>query len=338
MILKSARQKLEHLEEQPLWEKLKDIIEHHHSFLITTHILPDGDGLGGEIAMASYLKQSGKECHIMNVDPTPEKFNLVDPDFEIERWDASKPLPKVDVILAMDVNDWKRLGPLAEPLGKLRVKSIFIDHHIADEKLKQEHIIDETTSSMGEFLFQFFKYIEAEITFKMALAMYVSIFTDTNAFRHRKTTALSHAICAALVETGVNPALVTKQVHQTRSLLDLHLLGEVLKIVQTTSNGKVAWIEISQALQKKYNATSEQTQGFVDYLLNLKDIEIGLFFREEPDGTIVVSFRSKGNIEIFPLVKKLGGGGHAYEAGVLIRKGTLQEVVQRVLAEVQKFI
>ena len=130
---------------------------------------------------------------------------------------------------------------------------------------------------------------------------------------------------------------MTKQVHQTRSLLDLHLLGEVLKIVQTTSNGKVAWIEISQALQKKYNATSEQTQGFVDYLLNLKDIEIGLFFREEPDGTIVVSFRSKGNIEIFPLVKKLGGGGHAYEAGVLIRKGTLQEVVQKVLAEVQKF-
>ncbi len=336
MILKAAKQKLENPHEHPLWEKLNNIIQVHHSFIITTHILPDGDGLGGEVALYTYLKQLGKECTIINVDPTPEKFSIVDPDIEIKRWDPQTPLPNAQVIFAVDANDWKRLGPLSKPLEQLNAKMVFIDHHIADEKLKQEHIIDETTSSMGEFLFQFFKYIGAEITFKMALAMYVSIFTDTNAFRHRKTTALSHAICAALVETGVNPALVTKQVHQTRSLADLHLLGEVLKTIQTTPDGKIAWVEISQALQKKYKATSEETQGFVDYLLNLKDIEVGLFFREEPDGTIAVSFRSKGTVEIFPLVKKLGGGGHAYEAGVLIRKGTLQEVVQKVLAEVQK--
>lgn len=342
MILKSAKQKLENLEEHPLWERLNTIIQAHHSFIITTHILPDGDGLGGEVALSAYLKQIGKECFIINGDPTPEKFSIVDPDLEIKQWNPQDPLPKAQVIFAVDVNDWKRLGSLAKPLEQLKeqlkAKSIFIDHHIADEKLKQEHIIDERTSSMGEFLFQFFKYIEAEITFKMALAMYVSIFTDTNAFRHRKTTALSHAICAALVETGVNPALVTKQVHQTRSLANLHLLGEVLKTVQVTPDGKIAWIEVSQALQKKYGATSEETQGVVDYLLALKEIEIGIFFREESDGMIAVSFRSKGNVEIYPLVKKLGGGGHAYEAGVLIRKGTLQEVVQRVLAEVQKFI
>ncbi|MBI3018163.1 MAG: bifunctional oligoribonuclease/PAP phosphatase NrnA [Deltaproteobacteria bacterium] len=338
MILKNAKQRFEKLEEHPLWEKLSHIIQTHHSFIITTHILPDGDGLGGEVALSAYIKQIGKECIIINGDPTPEKFSIVDPDFEIKQWNPKEPLPKAQVIFAVDVNDWKRLGPLTKALEQLKAKSIFIDHHIADEQLKQEHIIDERTSSMGEFLFQFFKYIEAEITFKMALAMYVSIFTDTNAFRHRKTTALSHAICAALVETGVNPALVTRQVHQTRSLADLHILGEILKTVQTTPDGKIAWIVVSQALQKKYGATSEETQGMVDYLLALKEIEVGIFFREEPDGTIAVSFRSKGKVEIFPLVKKLGGGGHAYEAGVLIRKGTLQEVVQRVLAEAQKFI
>ncbi len=330
--------KLRAQETQPLWESLNTIIQAHQSFLITTHILPDGDGLGGEMALASYLKQIGKECVIMNVDPTPEKFSIVDPDFEIKQWTPKVLIPAVQVIFAMDMNDWKRVGSLAEPLQKLDAKMIFIDHHIADGKLKEGHIIDERISSMGEFLFQFFKYIEAEITFKMALAMYVSIFTDTNAFRHRKTTALSHAICAALVETGVNPALVTRQVHQTRSLSEVHLLGEVLKKVQVTSNGKIAWIEISQELQKKYGATSEETQGFVDYLLALKEIEVGIFFREEPTGNIAVSFRSKGNIEIYPLVKKLGGGGHTYEAGVLIRKGTLQEVIQKVLAEVEKSI
>lgn len=330
--------------EDLLFERLSRYIQSNQRFLITTHQLPDGDGLGGEIALASYLKAIGKECWIVNSDPTPEKFSLVDPDSEIEIWspqiqslNEKGALPAVDIIFALDVNDLNRVGTLHVALQKQTGPIIYIDHHISEEGLKGEHIIDPEISSMGEFLFRFFRYVRAEITFKMALAMYVSIFLDTHRFRHRRTTALSHAIAAALVDLGVNPAMVHQEVHQKRSLNEMHLLGEVLSQIQTTDDGKIAWVEIPLDLQKKYKASAEESQGFVDFLLNLKHIEIAVLFREEAKNSTRVSFRSKGKIEIYPFVKKLGGGGHAHEAGVLLHQ-PFSQAVEETLRLLKQFV
>lgn len=320
-----------------LFDHLKAIIDGHQSFIITTHVLPDGDGLGGEIALASYLRNNGKVCHIINFDSVPEKFKILDPDFEIEVWDKNKILPKAQVIFAVDMNDWRRVGPLFQEFDKLNAKVVFIDHHLSSQEIKKNHIIQEDISSMGEFLYRFFRYVGSEITFKMALALYVSIYTDTNVFRHRKTTALSHAICAALVDMGVNPETVYQRVHQTKSLSEMHLLGEILNHIQTTHDGKIAWVEVTQELQKKYKAKSEDTEGFVDYLLTLKDIEIALLFREENNGQVKVSARSKGNVKIHPTIERLGGGGHTFEAG-LLQEGAMQEVVYKTLLEIKKLV
>lgn len=325
------------LEASSLFERLHALIHSCQKFIITTHVVPDGDGLGGEIALAAYLKALGKECHILNADPTPEKFSLVDPDREIREWHRGMKLPKADVILGVDVNEEKRVGKLIHSFKKLKAPIVFIDHHILEEPLKSQHIIDDEISSMGEFLYRYFVYEKAEITFKMALAMYVSITTDTKQFRHRKTTPLSHAIAAALVEIGVKPEEVHQHVHQRRSLEEMHLLGEALKRVRTSKNGKIAWVEISKGLQKKYHATPEETQSVVEYLMVLKNTEIVIVFREEETQKIKVSFRSKGNVKIYPLAKKLGGGGHAYEAGTL-QIGSIKGVVKRVLKEVSKLI
>ena len=320
-----------------LFNKLQSLIDQHQSFIITTHVVPDGDGLGGEVALSAYIRAMGKRCRIINADPTPEKFSLADSDHEIEIWDEHKALPPAEIIFGVDVNDKKRIGPLWNNLEHLNAKLIFIDHHLLEDPQKSQHIIDEEVSSMGEFFYRFFHYVKAEISFKMALAMYVSLATDTKQFRHRKTTALSHAIAAALVEVGVRPEMVHETMHRNRSLQDIYLLGEALKRVRTTADQKIAWIEISQTLQKKYGATAEESQGFADYLLRLKHVEVGLLFREEPDGRIKVSFRSQGRIEIFPTVKKFGGGGHAFEAGALI-DGPMRAAVKSVLNEIKKLV
>ncbi len=323
--------------EPKLFERLQELIQKNQKFIITTHVVPDGDGLGGEIALATYLKNLGKECRIINSDPTPDKFSLVDPDCEIEVWSKKTKLTGSDIIFGVYVNEQERIGKLPIHFRKLNVPIIFIDHHILEDPFCEQHIIDESISSMGEFFYRFFKYVKAEISFKMALAMYVSLITDTRHFRHRKTTSLSHAIAAALVEIGVNPATVHQNIHQRRSIPEIHLLGEALKRIRSVANGKIVWIEISRALQKKYNATVEDTQGFIDHLMVLKDAQVGLVFREEGNGRVKVSFRSRENIPIYPLAKQLGGGGHAYEAGT-VQKGSLKSVVEKVLTQVKKLI
>lgn len=318
-----------------LFDRLKKIIDDHETFLITTHILPDGDGLGAEIALASYLKSLNKKCDIINFDTAPEKFSFLDPDSEIQTWNKNKSLPKVQMVFAVDVNDIKRTGPLSQELEKNETKIIFIDHHLSSEALKKNHVIHEDISSMGEFLYGFFKHVGAEITPKMALALYTSIYTDTNMFQHRKARAYSHEICADLVRRGVDTEMVFQKIHQTKSLNEMHLLGQILNQVQTTPNGKIGWVSVSQELQKKYQAKAEDTEGFVDYLLILKDVEIALLFREEKNKLIKVSGRSKGNIDLHSTFEKLGGGGHMFEVG-LLRKGTLEEVISDVMKEIKK--
>jgi len=325
------------MRETGLFDRLKQVIDGHQHFVITTHLLPDGDGLGGEIALAAYLRAIGKTCHIINADPTPDKFSIVDPDGDIQIWKPDMVLPKAEVVFGVDVNEEERCGPHVKVLKDAGAKVIFIDHHIIDEPLKDHHIIDEGVSSMGEFFYRYFHHEKEEITFKMALAMYVSIVTDTRQFRHRKTSALSHVIAAALVEIGIDPADVHHRVHQNRSLEEMHFLGEALGYVQKSNDGKIIWMEVTQALQNKYGMGAEDSQGFVDYLLTIKDVEVCMLFREEANKKVKVSFRSKGNVEIYPFVKSLGGGGHAYEAGVLM-DGSLDHVVKKILSTVQKLI
>src|SRR3989344_4020487 len=94
--------------ESGLFDRLSDLIKCHQRFVVTTHLVPDGDGLGGEIALAEYLKELGKECIILNSDSTPDKFALVDPDQDIKIWQGEA-FPEVDIIFGVDVNDKDRL-------------------------------------------------------------------------------------------------------------------------------------------------------------------------------------------------------------------------------------
>ena len=144
-------------------------------------------------------------------------------------------------------------------------------------------------------------------------------------------------VAASLVEIGVSPEQVHHHVHQNRTLDEVHLLGEALKRIQLSQDKKIAWIELTRDLQQKYQASTEDSQGFADHLIRLKDIEVGILFREEGPGEVKVSFRSKGNIEIYPLANQLGGGGHQFEAGVLM-KGDLASIRKKVLESVHALL
>jgi len=130
------------MRENDLFDRLKQIIEGHQSFIITTHLIPDGDGLGGEIALATYIRELGKDCVIINSDPTPEKFSLVDPDNDIQVWQTDMVIPPAEIIFAVDVNEEGRVGGHLNLLKKTEAKLIFIDHHIMDDSIKGQHIID----------------------------------------------------------------------------------------------------------------------------------------------------------------------------------------------------
>src|SRR5204862_5709438 len=93
--------------------KFKTWLHEAKRVLISTHLLPDGDGLGAECALFHYLKRARKSCRIYNPDPLPKRYNFLDSKEQIilgpgqvELWDT------FDLWVIIDTNDPRRLGNL----------------------------------------------------------------------------------------------------------------------------------------------------------------------------------------------------------------------------------
>lgn len=325
------------------FKKFRTTLERSQQILITTHALPDGDGLGAELALFSYLKNIQKACRVYNPDPLPTRYRFLDPTGQIllsaeetECWD------RFDLWVIVDTNDPKRLGKLWNELSGRATKIVFLDHHPdlvgSVEVNYPPHVTlisDPYSSSIGELLYHLFKELDlTPITPEVALGLYVSVMTDTNSFRYARTTPMAHHIAAEMIERGVNPEEVYQAIYSSKEVSHLKLLGTLLQNVKESSSGKVAWLEIDLKLRKKYRASSDDTQSFLNFLLLLRNAEVVCLFREEDDLKIRVSIKSKGRIIINQLAMELGGGGHDYAAG-LAMKAPLPQVVQSVIQGIE---
>jgi len=331
------------------FQKLKEILGEAKRVLISTHQLPDGDGLGAEAALFHYLKRARKACRIYNPDLLPKRYKFLDPKTqillgpgEVELWDTC------DLWIIVDTNDPRRLGKLWNELSLRAKKIVFLDHHPdiqgSHEIAYPPHamvVSDITSSSIGELLHHLFKELDlAKINKDVALGLYVSVMTDTNSFRYARTTPEAHRIAAEMIEEGVNPEEVYQHIYSSKEVSHLQLLGNMLQNVKSTAGGRVAWLEMNLPLRRKHGATADDTQSFLNQLLLLKDAEIVCFFREEDDGTVRISMKSKGKVVINRLAMELGGGGHEYAAGLALSTPldkTVETVIKRLEALVESF-
>jgi bifunctional oligoribonuclease and PAP phosphatase NrnA len=331
------------------FQSLKAEIKQAKNVLISTHYLPDGDGLGAELALFHYLRKAKKKCTILNSDPTPLRYAFLDPKNHflnspiLPRKGSAKPEQLYDLWLIVDTNDPNRVGELWE-LYSTRVKKIvFLDHHIEPKgSTKRQYppnaflVSDPRSSSIGELLYCLFNELNfSSIDKKIALGLYVSVMTDTNSFRYSGTTPLAHQIAGEMIQLGVNPEEIYQAIYSSKKVSHLQHLGVMLQDVQLSADGKIAWIKTDLNLRKKYRTSADDTQSFLNLLLLIKEAEVICLFREEDDGRIRVSIRSKGKISIHQLATDLGGGGHKYSAGLAITS-SLNEAVKRVIEKLER--
>jgi phosphoesterase RecJ-like protein len=325
----------------------KTLIGEAKRILISTHVQPDGDGLGTETALFHYLKRARKSVRIYNPDPLPKRYRFLDPDGtillgpgEVELWDHC------DLWIIVDTNDPRRLGKLWNELPLRSRKIVFLDHHPDIISSQQLHyppnamvVSDDHSSSIGELLYQLFQELNlTKINEDMALGLYVSVMTDTNSFRYARTTPESHRIAAEMITLGVNPEEVYQNIYSSKDLSHIQLLGLLLQNTKISKSGKLAWMEMRLDLRKKFKATADDTMSFLNILLVLKDAEVVCIFREEDDGSMTrVSIKSKGHVVINKVAMELGGGGHDYAAGLALDV-PFQQVVDTVTSRLEALI
>ncbi len=320
--------------------------------LLSTHANPDGDGLGAESALFHYLRKHGKTVTILNPDPLPTRYEFLDSLGEFAVYENSKPpTTPPDLFVVVDTGDYRRLKSLWQYIEDVQPKVLFLDHHpqLPDEKpplggksdLLQVHdVIDEASSSIGELLYRLFVEWEGSsfrLSKEIALGLYVSIMTDTNSFRYARTTALSHRIAAELVEFGVEPEEIYQNIYSTKTVDHLRLIGSVLAKVKECRDGKIAWVEIPWADQKKNSASGDELQNIVNFLMLLREPEVLVLLRELEDGRIRASLKSKGRVVVNTLAAEFTGGGHAFAAGFTV-KGTMREIAEKLIGRLESLV
>ena len=321
---------------------LKKIIEDNNSFLLTTHVNPDADAIGSEIAFYFILKELGKKAFIINHSETPYNLEFLDTDRMIEKYDGqkhSKIFDEVDVLVALDFNRSDRVVRMQKRFNESKKLKICIDHHQDEEKFVDHFFVDTNYSATGQIIYDLInKTGIVKLNFQTAYPIYAAIMTDTGSFRFERTTPELHYIAADLIRHGVIPGEVFDKIYDQSKFSKIRLLGAALDSMQLYGvDKKISHMVLYQETFKKFDAVESDTENFVNYNLSVEDVVIGLLFIELKEG-FKVSFRSKGTIPMNKLAAEFGGGGHINAAGARIFDGKLDEYIQKILSKTEEYL
>lgn len=311
--------------------------------VITTHLRPDGDALGSQIALGLFLRKLGKHVTLLNSDAPPRNLEwLLDFSDVTTFTGALKQLKRVheaDVIAIVDTGAEHRLGDLGRTLRDSPAKKVLIDHHPGPEDWFDQQLLGTTRAATGELVYELITAHDPDlIDGPIATALYAAIMTDTGSFRYGSTTARVHEITADLLERGdIRPEPIHIAIFDTRQASSLRLLSRALDTITTVYDGQIAYVVVSLEMMNSVDARSDEAEGIVGYPLSLEGVRAVVMFLETPSG-IKCSFRSKGDLAINGWARAFGGGGHRNAAGAYIRDGALRDVIDRVIAAAPKHL
>lgn len=322
------------------FKKLSEIIVDNQSFLLTTHVNPDADAIGSEVALGKILKQLGKQFKIVNHSETPYNLKFLDSDKVVERYDHATHnslFNSSDVLVALDFNVADRMVSMQTAFSESKQTKICIDHHQDPEDFVDFQFIDTNYAATGQILYDFIKQTKvAELSKDVAAPIYAAIMTDTGSFRFERTTADLHRLVAELLDTGINPTEIYNQLYDESKLSKIKLLGRCLSSLQLIAENKIGYMIITQNDFREFDALESDTENFVNFILSIEGVTIGLLFIELRNG-FKVSFRSKGSLPVNKLAGLFGGGGHTNAAGARFRNSEMTGMIPIILESAEKF-
>jgi phosphoesterase RecJ-like protein len=319
-----------------MWREVKVQVRKAGTFLITTHVNPDGDGIGSELALARFLRSEGKRVRILNANRTPRHYAFLDEEHAVEIFSPESPQTDAfesDVIFVLDISTVRRLGPLSAHVMSSNAVKICIDHHKSNDGFADVNVIDTGVSATGELIYDFIMATKGWLDLPLAVPLYVAIMTDTGSFRFSNTTARTHEITAHLLDIGVDPRRIYEQIYENNTAGQVKLLSNVLDTLEVSPDGRIAWVKVRRRAFEDTGSHPEDMEGMIDYFRSIEGVEVCLLFLEREGGGTKVSLRSKSDFDVNQFAARYGGGGHHHAAGMLLDRG-IDEAVGHIVEEV----
>jgi bifunctional oligoribonuclease and PAP phosphatase NrnA len=307
---------------------------------LTTHVNPDGDGIGSEVGLLHLLKAQGIEAVLTNPSPTPPRFHFLLEDVPgVDRHrEAIKELRRADLIVVLDISDLSRLGNLSETVKQRGVPVACIDHHVSPGELPAgPRYLDSAAAATGELVFEIGRANGWPLTREAARALYVAIMTDTGSFRFSNTHPRTLRIAAELLETGLDPEQMYLDVYANAPEGRPRLYAEALQTLVVEPEHGLAWVTVPPGALDRLGVSADDLDGVVEFPRSIQGVRMALLFREIGHGRIKVSLRSVGDVDVAAFSQPFGGGGHSKAAGLSV-EGQMADVQARVLAAAREFL
>ena len=316
---------------------------------IMGHANEDYDAIGSAIGMAKLSLSLNKETYIVvsgrneNVNRISEmlasenmKVSEHEDDYNsimVEEEEALKHITADSLLILVD-HHREILSASKAVLGAIH-KRIIVDHHRRSEDLIGDTVLlylEPSSSSTSELLTELVGYFNdrLEITPAEATALYSGIVLDTKNFAVQ-TGERTFEAAALLRRSGADPNMVRLMFKDDMDVLKLR--ARLIAEAKTIEPG------IAIALYKKAEKgakASIMAAQVADTLINIEGIHVGVAINEYKDGSLGVSARSDGSVNVQIIMEELGGGGHQTVAGVQLDNMRAADIEPQIIALAKK--
>ncbi len=316
------------------------LIKENERIFIMGHRYPDLDAIGAAVGMYRCALNLKKDAYII-LNDTHEKQvkELLDNLVEDEKYKfihssvLDGRVNKNDLLIIVDTHRQSLVE--APELVEQFSKKVIIDHHrrsadaIPNASL---FYLEPYASSASELVTEILQYISETIYIekKEADALLAGIVLDTKNFIFSTGTRTFDA-AAFLRKEGADTLNIRNyfQDDYEESILRSEIISEA-RIINNDMAISVCK-EKNQYIQKIIAQSA-------DALINIKNIKTSFVIGNNLEGETFVSARSDGNINVQVILESIGGGGHLEVAGAQFSNTTLEEVEEKVMKAIDKYL
>lgn len=314
---------------QPDAQIVAEALLRYPSCLIVTHVNPEGDAIGSQLALALALEQRGISVTCYDRDGVPDNCRFL-PTWERVRTSLPDSIPPL--VVFVDADGLARCGLSRDELVGAET-FVRIDHHSSSLVDIGPTLADTHAAAAGELIFAVLPLLEATLTSDIATCLQTALMVDTGRFSYTNTTPRTLCIAAELVAAGADVPTIVEWIWGRMKFSTAKLLGHAMNALHTTPDGRIAWAVLRDEDFLAAGADAEDTEGLIDHVRGIRGAEVAALFSEKR-GVVRVSLRSTSTVDVAAVARHFHGGGHVRAAG-LSYDGLLEHAVSEVLRELQ---
>lgn len=308
-------------------DEIGEKIRNSGQVFIVPHNEADLDAIASSIAMSYIVRKLGKPVHIilndeplkiepgvkMVIDECRKNISLINLE-QYRRISSDN-----DLLIACDVNK-RKLVCCGEDLDKFK-DIILIDHHRENEDTIKTDTkwIQTERSSASEILADLLCLFQIKADSFLAKYLLAGIYLDTNKLT-RNIGNNTKAVVERLKNIGIDLNHVDKYFEE-----DFNSAKKVYDLVSKSEFYNYTIALCAGDEDTKY--LKEELAKAADYLLRYK-VDASFAVGKLEDGSIAISARSKGDIDVGEIMGQLEGGGNMYSAATRLQGREIEDTVK----------